>query len=275
MDKMTIAVDRNKCKQCGVCFKMMKGYCITQKDGFPVFDETVCNTCQKCVSICPSQAITVNGVYPKKIDETKQVDSEQIYALFEKRRSTKHFKEKPIPKEIIEKIVSVAKYAPNQNKNLSVLVIDEKQLINEIDKSAIAFVKTMHRILFGFRPVELLIRLFYKDIGTIKRKMELNSFQRVIYENTQVIIIVTGNQKIPVTERSAPYMLATIMYMAESLGIGNCLMDSIHLALRTNRKLRKRLKIEEDVFGVLTLGYSDENIKNIPRGYEVDVRWNI
>lgn len=272
---MMIAVDKNKCKRCGVCFNMMKGYCITQKDGFPMFDETICNTCQKCVSICPSQAITVNGSYPERIDETKQVDSEQIHSLFEKRRSTKHFKEKAIPREIIEKIVSVAKYAPNQNKNLSVQVIDEKQLINEIDKSAIAFVKTIYRIIFGFKPLELLIRLIYKDIETIKRKMEHGSFQRVIYENTQVIIIVSGNKKIAVTERSAHYMLATMMYMAESLGIGNCLMDSIYLAIRTNRKLRKRLKIEEDVFGVLVLGYSNENVKNIPRGYEVDVRWNI
>lgn len=272
---MIIAVDKNRCKKCGICIKMMQGYCITEKDGLPIFDKTICNTCQKCVSICPSQAITVNGIYPDRIDETKKVDAEQICSLFEKRRSIKHYKEKAIPKETIEKIVSVAKYAPNQNKNLSVLVIDEKQLIDEIDKSAIAFVKTIYRILFGFKPVELLIRLLYKDIGTIKKKMEHNSFQRVINENTQVIIIVTGNKKIAVTERSAHYMLATMMYMAESLGIGNCLMDSIYLTLKTNRKLKKRLKIKEDVFGVLVLGYSNENVKNVPRGYEVSVRWNI
>jgi nitroreductase/NAD-dependent dihydropyrimidine dehydrogenase PreA subunit len=271
---MIIAVDKNKCKRCGVCINRMKGYCITEKDGFPIFDETLCNTCQKCVSICPSQAITVNGIYPEAIDETKQVDPELIYALFEKRRSTKRFKEKSIPKEIIAKIVSVAKYAPNQNKNLSVLVIDEKPLIAEINKSAIAFVKRIYRILFGFKPLESLIRLIYKDIGALKRKMEHHSFQRVIHENTQAIIIVTGNKKVPVTERSAHYMLATMMYMAESLGIGNCLMDSIYLTLKTSRKLRKRLKIAEDVFGVLVLGYSNENVKNIPRGYEVNVRWN-
>lgn len=254
---------------------MMQGYCITEKDGFPIFDETICNTCQKCVASCPSQAITVNGIYPDRIDTAKQVDPEQIYTLFEKRRSIKHYQVKAIPKEIIAKIVSVAKYAPNQNKNLSVLVIDEPQLIAEIDRAAIAFVKTIYRILFGFKPVELLIRSIYHDLGSIKKKMKHTAFQRVIFENTQVIIIVTGDQKIAVTERSAPYLLATMMYMAESLGIGNCLMDSIYLTLKTNRKLRKRLKITEDVFGVLVLGYSNEDVKNIPRGYEVNVRWNI
>lgn len=253
----------------------MKEYCITEKDGFPVFDESICNTCQKCVSICPAQAITVNGIYPDKIDETRNIDFEQIYYLFEKRRSIKHYMDKTIPKEIIEKIVSAAKFAPNQNKNLSVLVIDDKLLINEIDKAAITFVKKMYRILFGLKPVESIIRLIYKDIGALKKKMEHNSFQRVINENTQVIIIVTGNKRVAVTASSAHYMLATMMCMAESLGVGNCLMDSIYVTLRTNRKLRKRLKIEEDVLGVLVLGYSNENVKNIPRGYEVNVRWNI
>ncbi|MGE5604490.1 MAG: 4Fe-4S binding protein, partial [Bacteroidota bacterium] len=37
----------------------MQGYCISSDSGYPVFDERVCNTCQKCVSICPSQAIMV------------------------------------------------------------------------------------------------------------------------------------------------------------------------------------------------------------------------
>ena len=272
---MLIVLDKNRCKRCGICINMMKGYCIAEKDGYPVFDETLCNTCQKCVSICPSRAITVGGVHPEKIDETQKIDPEPIYALFEKRRSTKRFADKPVPREIVEKIVSVAKFAPNQNKNLSVLVIDDKQLIAEIDKAAIAFVKTMYRILFGWKPLELFFRLFSKELGTIKRKMEYQSFQRVMPENTQAIIIVSGNKKVPVTERSAPYMLAAMMYMAESLGIGNCLMDSIHLALRTHRKLRERLKISEDVFGVLILGYSNENVRNIPRGYEVNVRWNV
>lgn len=272
---MLIALDKSRCKRCGICINRMKGYCISEKEGFPVFDETLCNTCQKCVAICPSQAITVNGVHPDKIAENTAIDPELIFTLLEKRRSTKRFTDKSIPREIVEKIVSVAKFAPNQNKNLSVLVVDDKRLIAEIDKAALRFVKTMYRILFGFKPLEWFIRLFYKELETIKRKMEYGSFQRVIYENTQCLIIVTGNKKIAVTERSAPYMLAAMMVMAEGLGVGNCLMDSIYLALRTNRKLRKRLKITEDVFGVLILGYSGENVKNIPRGYEVDVRWNV
>jgi hypothetical protein len=42
------------------------------------------------------------------------------------------------------------------------------------------------------------------------------------------------------------------------------------------RKIRKLLNISSNIkiFGVLALGYSDENILNIPKGYEVPVFWN-
>lgn len=61
---------------------------------------------------------------------------------------------------------------------------------------------------------------------------------------------------------------------AEALGVGSCLMDSIYLAFRTNRKLRRRFSIDDDVLGALVLGYSDERIVNVPKGYELGVRYN-
>jgi hypothetical protein len=51
-------------------------------------------------------------------------------------------------------------------------------------------------------------------------------------------------------------------------------MDSIYLALRTNKRICKKLHIVNDVLGVMVLGYSSENIINIPHGYEVEIYWN-
>jgi len=134
---MMITLDKNKCKQCGICIELMKGYCISEVNLYPSFDASLCNTCQKCVAICPFQAIMVNGVYPDKITSKNNINSEEVYSLFEKRRSIKHYIDKPIPREIVQKIVSVSKFAPNQNKNISIKIIDDKQLITEIDKCAI------------------------------------------------------------------------------------------------------------------------------------------
>lgn len=271
---MLITVDKERCQKCGICSTRMKGYCISTENGYPVFDEKLCNTCQKCVSICPFQAIMVNGKYPKKSNKNIDIESEKIFALMENRRSIKKFNDKRIPVDIMEKIISAANLAPNQNKNISLYVITDKPLLDLIDQSVISFVKKFYKLLFGFKAIELFIGLFYKDIRIIKAKMEHTRFNYGIYPNTQAVIIAVGKKKIPVTESSAHYVLAFIMLMAESLGIGNCLMDSISIALRTNKKLCKRLKIDEDVLGVLALGYSAEGVINIPQGYEIKTVFN-
>jgi hypothetical protein len=51
-------------------------------------------------------------------------------------------------------------------------------------------------------------------------------------------------------------------------------MDAVYLTFRMNGKLRRKFGIREDVLGALVLGYSDEQIVNIPQGYELDITFN-
>ena len=277
MEREAISLDRQRCTRCGTCVAMMKDYCISEENGYPVFYHAICNTCQKCVAVCPSRAITVNGVYPERMAGPADCMPEQLIDLFSKRRSIKHFKDRDIAREGLNRILSVAKYAPNQNKNISIIAVDSPHLIAEIDKYSLRFVRMIYRFMFGFKPLTFLFKALYRDTHIIKRKMDydLCISRRIVKENTQALIILTGNKHIAVTKSSAQYMLATMMYMAEAMGIGTCLMDSLLMTLNHTRALRRKLAISEDVLGVLSLGYSAENIVNIPRGYEVDIRWNL
>jgi len=272
---MNISLDIDRCKKCGKCIERMKNYCIKSDNGYPVFDEKLCNTCQKCVAICPFQAIKVNNIYAEKIDIIKPIDPNQFESFLERRRSIKKFTVNKIPYEILHKIIGAAKYSPNQNKNISVLIITDRELINEIDKQAVKSIRKLYKIMFGIKIVEWIISLIYKDIQLIKAKMEHSGLEHVVYENAQAIILVLGDKKIAVTESSSHYMLSSMMYMAEVLGIGTCLMDSLKIAFQMSKGLRRNFKIRDNVLGAMILGYSDENIINIPKGYEVKCTWNI
>ena len=271
-----VEVDAKRCTRCGLCLRLMKGYCISEREGMPVFDATLCNLCQKCVAICPGRAIMVNGVYPDPIRGALALDPADLISLYERRRSTKHFQDRQLPRQLIEQIVAVAKYAPNQNKNITLVVIDDAGLLADIEASAMCFVRKYYRLLFSCGALGAFFGLFARNLPTIKRKMEHDLLfrQRVLKDHTQALIIATGSRRTPVTEQSAPYLLATMMYMAETLGVGTCLLDSLTRTLRSDRALRKRLGIRDDALAVMALGYSAEHIVNIPRGYEVDVHWN-
>ena len=99
-----ITLDRDRCTKCGTCISIGHGYCISDQDGYPVFNSTVCNVCQKCVAVCPSQAIMVNSMYPERISERSSISPEELVAFFETRRSTKLFQDRPIAEGELEMI---------------------------------------------------------------------------------------------------------------------------------------------------------------------------
>lgn len=272
---MLISLSKDKCVKCGRCLQLMKEYCISEKDGYPVFNKDLCNTCQKCVSICPSQAILVNNTLAVKIDTSKRIPSyEELTNLLERRRSIKKFSRAVIEEDKIEKIISGGLYAPNQNKNISVTVITDKRLISEINREAISFVRKIYNMLFKNYLTRRFICLFADDIEVIKIKMEYDlKREKVVKENTQALIVLSGNSRVPVTETSAHHMLSFMIITAESLGVGNCLMDSLLHTLNTDSKLKKQLAINEKILGVLALGYSAEDILNIPKGYKAKVKY--
>jgi Fe-S-cluster-containing hydrogenase component 2 len=273
-----VSLDADRCTGCGRCIERFKDYCISERNGLPVIDYQVCNTCQKCVAICPSQAFLVNNTPPEKINSTVALKSADLGDLLARRRSTKIFKERALSESTPQSIVDVSKYAPNQNKNISIIVITDREIINRIDRGALNLYERLYRILFSLKPCTFLLTLLVPNLFTIKRKMEYDIATRkqIIKPGTQTLILLVGNKRVPVTESSAQYLLSTMIIFSESLGAGSCLLDSVKIALNWNSRIRERLKIPRkwSVLGVLALGYSAEKIVNIPRGYMPRVQWN-
>lgn len=273
-----ISIDYKKCTGCEICISNFEGFCINSKSGSPVIDYEICNQCQKCIALCPNQAILMNNVIPQKINGLDKIGYDDLISLLKFRCSVKRFAQQDIPKDIIEKIVNSAKYAPNQNKNIDILIINDPLIIQTIDKNALKTVKRWYRVMFSFKPITGFISLFSNSMHIIKKKMERDLFikRRVVKENTNVLLVAVGNPRVPVTEMSAQYLLGTMILSAVSLDIGCTLMDSLKLTINNNKKITNQLGIKktDKVLGILALGYSDEKIINIPQGYEINSFWN-
>jgi nitroreductase/NAD-dependent dihydropyrimidine dehydrogenase PreA subunit len=279
MEDFMISLDVEKCNKCGVCIEQFKFYCISSKDEMPVFDYQICNQCQKCISICPHQAISLNGKNPTKITSKLNIKQEDLIELLERRRSCKKFKDILIPRETLIDIANIARYAPNQNKNIDIIVIDNKEIINKIDMLSYDFINRIYRFLIlpakkvtgflGFKINQL-------DIIFKKMNLDINIRKKILKDNTQAIYLTIGNPKVSVTKESSPYLLSTMLIYTESLGIGSCLLDSIKLTSNYSKKMQKLLGIPKGlkVLGALSVGYSAEKIFNIPRGYNIKVYFN-
>lgn len=78
--------------------------------------ENSCIACGHCMAFCPHGAARVD-VLPlenmRKIDRSRLPNAETLDMLFRARRSTRHFKKTPIPKELLEQVLNASRYAPS------------------------------------------------------------------------------------------------------------------------------------------------------------------
>ena len=275
-----VAIDYGLCTECGTCTRRFQNYCIVADGKRPSIRYELCNQCQRCISICPQQAIRMNGVAPRKIDAPLNLDPKALEELMARRRSTKKFKKEPLPWDLVREILLSAGYAPNQNKNISLLAIDHPRLIEEIDKKAVGFVKRWYRVMFSFKQLTWFLSLFTSraalDVIRVKMEYDCEYRKHVVKDNALMMVLALGDPRVPVTEASAQYLMANIILMAEARGIGSCLMDSLRHTLNGDRSLRKILGIGKQmkVLAGLLLGYSDEKVLNIPQGYEIPIHRN-
>jgi len=272
-----ITIRQQICNDCGICLTAVGGYCIERVDGRLRIDQGICNECLRCVSICPKQVFELNDKEPSKATRL-QVSEAGFLQLVRSRRSVKAYKETAIPRDILWKIAEVSKYAPSMNKKIAVVIIDDQTLIREVDAEAIKVIRRWYFVLFGNRLITRFFQLFSKTLPTIKKKMERDLVvrKRIIKDNTQALILVYGNKRIPVTESSGQHYLSVMGYYAHVLGVGTTLMDSLKLTLNRSKRMRNRLGIPagESVLGVLSLGYAKERFVNVPEGIQINIDWN-
>lgn len=157
------------------------------------------------------------------------------------RRSIRTYTDKPVDKEIIEKIINAGIWAPSacNVQGWRFIVIDNKDVLNQIiQNGAAAFLKNVHQAII------------------------------VVYDNR------TDNNEYSDYIQSAAACIQNMLLMAHSLNVGTCWVNF----LPTKKKLRKILGIPAcfDPIGLISLGYYDQEINQRPRKYENRdlISWN-
>jgi Fe-S-cluster-containing hydrogenase component 2 len=105
---------------------------------------------------------------------------------------------------------------------------------------------------------------------------ERRSIRHYFHELPAAFVLIVGRRKIPLSEASAQYALANMMYYAQAKGIGSYLCGNGQLFLDKNRAFRKRLGLgrSENVLGALFLGYPAVKFSNKVTGKRLPIQWN-
>ncbi len=106
-----ISFDLSRCVGCGSCVRVCPMGYLTLEDKVPqVRQRRRCIECGHCVATCPKQAVSLSVPGVELHCPTPENELEQLML---RRRSVRHFRTDPPPREIIQRALDLAEYAPS------------------------------------------------------------------------------------------------------------------------------------------------------------------
>jgi nitroreductase/NAD-dependent dihydropyrimidine dehydrogenase PreA subunit len=277
--KAEIIIEKEKCSGCGLCVTVCKDFGLEIKEkkaglsGNSLFG---CIACGHCMAVCPNGAIKIRGRELSEDDllelpaENESVSFENLNNLFVRRRSIREFKDKPVEKEIIEKILTAASFAPMglPPTDVNVLVINGKKEVRKFAEDFCAllekmkwffspwFIKLFGRFLMGKKERELFDGFVIPAFNAFIEHMKKGN--NIVNYDAPVMLYFYGTEY---SDPADPIIAATYaMTAAESLGLGTCMLGAMHPMLQNGKEAEKfrsehgiKNKSREGLF--LILGY--------------------
>ena len=136
---MTLNIDQESCIKCGKCVRVCPSDIFTQERA----GETIglvrvesCIVCGHCVDVCPTGSVLHSEFPPEKthtIDYSQMPTPEQVMLLIKSRRSNRTLTSRPVPKEMLDKIVEAAHSAPTatNSQSLSFTVVTDPRKLRQ------------------------------------------------------------------------------------------------------------------------------------------------
>jgi nitroreductase len=178
------------------------------------------------------------------------------------RRAVRSYESKPVPREIINKIIEAANQAPSamNSQPWRFVIVEDKEFHRKLTEAAIPNSKKRLEPFKDVNPER------YQSI--MKRYEELED---PIYYSAPVIIFVIGSGQF--VDLSSPLACENIMLAAYSLGLGSCW---VHLGslVTDNEEIKKELELSNDerIYGPIIIGYT-QNFPEPPPKKDPRVKW--
>jgi ferredoxin len=285
-------VDGDKCTLCGDCldecpFRLLE---MKTRDALPSpraiefrSAEERCIDCGHCVVVCPTGALTLEARTHAGLKVAQQgpqdcppiqpelkVSPEQVAQLLMARRTFRAYQEKLVPRETLEEIIRVARYAPSGHNSQAAkwLVISDKGEIRRIGQTVIDWMRSVGRENPEFShqlDADVIVDLWDKGEDSVFRGAP---HLIILYGASGQGGLYAGRSSFAI--RLAYFELAAVPYGLGTVW-GGFFLAALQLWPPTGKSIG--LPEGEEAYDAMSIGYPKNLYRRIPMRNEPSITW--
>lgn len=265
-----IKVNQSKCIKCGLCVNVcpLNVLCMGE-DGPMAISPQSCMECGQCVAICPRRAID-NIKTPlanqSVINDSLFINSETAEQFLRLRRSIRCYKNKAVPRDQLEKLVDIARFAPtaSNRQDVSYIIVENKEIIKKATEITIEWMESEIKNSSSHYSFPYHVHA-YRETGT-----------DTILRDCPYLILATTPKGLKNGRENTMLSLDYLTLFATTFGLGTCWAGVFEMCAFVNDSpLLKLFNISDDkiITGAVMIGYPKYSYKRMVDRRPLDVTW--
>ncbi len=286
-------VNQEKCKKCKLCIEVCPVNIIgIDNNGLVNFireRESICLECGQCMAVCFTEAVKISKyTYEDNFINLPEnrVDYQKYIDFIATRRSIRNFLNKPVEKELIEKILNSLDYAPYgaEPNKVEVTIINDRKKIEEILPLTEKFLDNI--VKWVDNPIVSRIIKHKKGLetfNTIKNHLypmsklknyKLKYGDRITRGAPALIVFHADKGAEEHTNNSLIYA-TYVMFAIHSLGLGGTMNGIIPAAINKDTQIKLMLNIPEHHEAVISIifGFPKYKYKKTVQRERKKINW--
>jgi nitroreductase/NAD-dependent dihydropyrimidine dehydrogenase PreA subunit len=291
MENSKIRINIEDCIKCKICVDECSCYYFEDDSLCLIEDfEDFCIECGHCVAVCPPNIIRLKVYSAEEVIQLPEKENLPTFNLlanlFQTRRSRRQFKEAKVPKELIERILTIAgRYSAtgHNEQNVHFTIVQDRELLRKISEECNLQISNLVKKFETKEGRESLKKVMPEDImekieeliPSFKRKLiRIEQGKEVWRWDAELIIIHSPKEAASLIE-NCTLAVGQIMLAAETLGLGTCSLGYITAWLNQFRSVSKIVKIPlKHIVGyTLAIGYPKAKYLRIPIRKPLKAKW--
>ena len=264
-----------KCRRDGICIAACPAGIIEfkKKGAFPTLidgGESFCICCGHCVAVCPHSAMShrsMSSADCPPVQKERLITTEQMEQFLRNRRSIRVYKDKPVEKPLLTRLINIARYAPSGHNLQPVQwhVIYEKSDVRQFAGHVVGW---MRYLVDKKHPLA-------SDLHLDRVVAAWEEGKDRICRGAPHVIVAHAHKEDRTAPAACTIALAYLELAAAPLGLGACWAGYFHAAASFWPPMQAALNLPEDhvSFGAMMVGFPRFRYHRLPLRNEPEITW--